>query len=160
MNTKYFIGCTTLNEVKTLYRNLAKQHHPDKGGDVVIMQEINNQYSQAIKDIANGGFFTAEEVDNEIQNAAQYKEAINAIINLEGILIEICGGWIWVTGNTFNHKEILKASGFYFASKKLAWYFRSVEYKVSNRKTLSLDGIRTKYGTVKISGKHSYQIAV
>lgn len=148
---KYFNQCETLNDVKSTYRNLAKVHHPDKGGNLQIMQEINNEYAFAIRAIAKGTNLSQQEIDSEILNAEQYKDAINAIINLEDIFIEICGGWIWVTGNTYTHRTIFKAHGFFFASKKVAWYFRSVEYKVNNRKTLSLDEIRTKYGTHTIS---------
>lgn len=154
----YFKNCTTLNEVKSLYRQLAKQFHPDKGGDLATMQAINNEYALAIAIIAKGGTFTAEEAEAEILNAEAYKNAVNAIINLSGINIEICGGWIWVTGNTYQHKAILKNAGFYFASKKVAWYFRSVEYKTNNRKTLSLDGIRTKYGSQQINNFKSHSL--
>lgn len=148
---KFFKECTTLNDVKSLYRTLAKQFHPDKGGDLATMQQINNEYAYAIRHIASGQDLSVEDIENEILNAEQYKEAINAIINLEGISIEICGGWIWVTGNTFQHKTIFKTNGFFFASKKVAWYFRSIEYKVNNRKKLTLDEIRTKYGTQQIN---------
>lgn len=156
---KYFNNCETLNDVKSLYRTLAKEHHPDKGGDLATMQSINNEYSFAIRAIAKGENLCQEDLDSEILNAELYKEAINAIINLEGINIEICGGWIWVTGNTFVHKAIFKSNGFYFASKKIAWYFRSAEYKVNNRKKLTLDEIRTKYGTHHISQSFTKTLA-
>lgn len=148
---KYFNNCSTLNEVKSLYRTLAKQHHPDKGGNLATMQEINNEYAFAIRKIASGADLSSEERESEILNAEAYKNAINAIINLEGINIEICGGWIWVTGNTYQHKTVFKENGFYFASKKVAWYFRSAEYKTNNRKKLDLDQIRTKYGSQTIN---------
>ena len=154
---KYFNNCSTLNEVKALYRNLAKTHHPDKGGNLATMQEINNEYAFVIRKIAAGADLTSEERESEILNAEAYQNAINAIINLEGINIEICGGWIWVTGSTFQHKAIFKANGFYFASKKVAWYFRSPEYSTNNRKKMDLAQIRTKYGSQQIN-KHSYSL--
>jgi DnaJ-class molecular chaperone len=42
--SNYFSKCSTVEEVKSLYRTLAKQHHPDLGGDTATMQEINSQY--------------------------------------------------------------------------------------------------------------------
>ena len=51
---KFFNECKTLNEVKFLYRELAKKHHPDKGGELETMQAINNEYAYAIRVIANG----------------------------------------------------------------------------------------------------------
>lgn len=149
----YFKHCTSLNEVKSLYRTLAKANHPDTGGDLVTMQAINNEYAYAVRHIAKGLDLSAEEIENEILNAEQYQTAVNAIINIEGINIEICGGWIWVTGNTYPHKSIFKSNGFFFAPKKVAWYFRSPEYKVNNRQKMTLEEIRTKYGTHQISSK-------
>lgn len=151
----FFKDCKTLNEVKALYRSLCKEHHPDRGGNLETMQAVNVEYAKAVAIIARGEDLSPEEIDEEILNAEQYQQAVNAIINLEGINIEICGGWIWVTGNTYQHREIFKQfrenighkAGFFYASKKVAWYFRSPEFKSVNRKALSLDQIRNKYGS-------------
>ena len=35
--------CKTLDEVKAQYKKLAKQYHPDLGGDTATMQEINKE---------------------------------------------------------------------------------------------------------------------
>lgn len=35
----------SLNEVKSAYRKLAMQHHPDHGGSVERMREINAAYA-------------------------------------------------------------------------------------------------------------------
>lgn len=42
--TNYFEGCRTPLERKTRYRELAKRHHPDIGGSLLAMQEVNRQY--------------------------------------------------------------------------------------------------------------------
>lgn len=162
MTLHYFKDCETLEAVKKLYRELAKQHHPDRGGDLATMQAINREYTIAIHLIATGQkatnkTYSTEEAEAEILNAEAYKNAINAIINLDGIEIEVCGGWIWVTGNTYPHRQIFKANGFYFASKKVAWYFRSVEYKTHNKKDMTLEQIRGKYGSEKVKTSRSWQ---
>ena len=41
----YFNECKTMDEVKSIYRSLAKQHHPDKGGDEARFKEITEAYS-------------------------------------------------------------------------------------------------------------------
>lgn len=38
---QYFSGCYTIDQAKAEYRRLARIHHPDVGGDVRTMQEIN-----------------------------------------------------------------------------------------------------------------------
>lgn len=40
----YFENYNTPEERKVRYRQLAKLHHPDVGGQHIVMQEINKQY--------------------------------------------------------------------------------------------------------------------
>ena len=84
-------------------------------------------------------------------------EAIEKIIHLPGIIIEVVGHWIWVTGDTRPVKEQLKAAHFFFACKKLAWYFRADEYKTEGGKK-SLEEIREKYGSEAISKQDKYKL--
>lgn len=153
---KFFNNCKSLDEVKATYKTLAKQFHPDKGGDLEIMKAINNEYSFACAKLAKGENLTVEETEAAILDAEKYREALEKIITLEGINIELVGAWIWVTGNTYAVKNTLKEAGFFFASKKVAWYFRSEEYKVNSRgRKIDLDQIRTKYGTQRIETRHN-----
>jgi hypothetical protein len=149
---KYFKECKTIDEVKALYKKLAKENHPDLGGDTVIMQAINNEYAFACARLAKGAGLSDAEADEEIKLSELYRAAIEKIIHLPGIVIEIVGHWIWVTGNTRPVKEKLKAAHFFFASKKCAWYFRSEEFKTrgSNK---SLEEIRRKYGSEKVNSR-------
>ena len=41
---KYFTNVSSFDELKKQYRRLAMQYHPDRGGDVETMKEINNEY--------------------------------------------------------------------------------------------------------------------
>lgn len=43
---KYFQSITSLSELKKQYRELVKNNHPDKGGDISVMQAINNEFEQ------------------------------------------------------------------------------------------------------------------
>lgn len=149
---KWFNECKTVDEVKTTYKKLAKEFHPDLGGDTATMQEINKEYAFASAKAIKGGNLSEEEKENEIRFSEEYRQAIEKIIHLQGITIEIVGYWIWVTGNTFAVKADLKMAGFLFASKKLAWYFRTGEYKVNKGGKKSLDEIRAKYGSEVIDG--------
>jgi len=144
---KWFNECSTLDEVKATYKKLAKQYHPDLGGDTVTMQEINKEYAFASAKAIKGANLSEEETEHEILSSEAYRKAIEAIIHLDGITIELVGWWIWVTGLTRPVKDTLKQAGFFFASKKLAWYFRTAEYKVNKGGKKSLDEIRAKYGS-------------
>jgi hypothetical protein len=149
---KYFTHCTNINEAKSEYKNLAKQFHPDiaQYDTTAIMQSINSEYASAIAKLAKGENLTAEQVETEILNAEAYKNAVNVAINLNGITIELCGGWLWIGGNTYPVRAALKEAGFMFASAKKMWYFRSPEYATCNRKKMDIDQIRSKYGSQRI----------
>ena len=41
---KYFAGVNTVDELRQSYKELLKKHHPDNGGNLHIMQEINAEY--------------------------------------------------------------------------------------------------------------------
>lgn len=146
----YFNKCKTLQEVKSLYKNLAKENHPDMGGNTAIMQAINTEYAYACVLLAKGAGLSDEQTNEQIKMSEAYRHAIEKIIHLPGIIIELVGNWIWVTGNTKLVKDDLYNAGYWFAPKKVAWYFRTDEFKCSGTKK-SLDQIRAKYGSEIIS---------
>jgi hypothetical protein len=144
---KWFNDCLTIEDVKATYKKLAKQYHPDLGGDTATMQEINKEYAFATAKAVKGANLSDEEAETEILSSEAYRNAIEQIIHLEGITIELVGYWIWVTGQTYPNRATLKEAGFLFAPKKQAWYFRTAEYKVGKSSGKSLDEIRDKYGS-------------
>ncbi|SHL11216.1 hypothetical protein SAMN05444266_10281 [Chitinophaga jiangningensis] len=154
---KYFNNCKNVEEVKTLYRELAKVHHPDRGGDTATMQEINGEYAFALAFIGKASGMTDEQIDYEIKLSEEYTAVIEKIQHLPGINIEVVRNWIWVTGNTKPVKEILKAAGFFFASKKVAWYYRNEAFKVRGNGA-SLEKIRAKYGSQTVAGKYKKEL--
>jgi len=147
----------TKEQIKSLFKKLALQNHPDKGGSTEIMQKIIEAY-ECIKE--NYTFvINSDEKKQEFENTANFwdindedmKKAYLSIYLLDGLIIEVCGFWMWVTGNTFAHKKELRQAGLYYASKKQAWYWKPEDYIcVSNGKT-SLDEIRKSYGSKLIN---------
>jgi curved DNA-binding protein CbpA len=57
---KWFNDCQTLEEVKAQYKKLAKQYHPDLGGDTSTMQQINTEYAFATAKAVKGANLTDE----------------------------------------------------------------------------------------------------
>lgn len=150
--SNFFQDCKTLEEVKKLYRDLAKRFHPDKGGDLEQMKKLNTDYDFINAKILSSGCFTDEEREKEEELNEVYREKINVLSGFEGLNIELVGCWLWVTGNTFQAKGTLKENGFLWASKKFAWFFRTDENKCKSRSKLSLEEIRNKYGSTVIQG--------
>jgi hypothetical protein len=74
--TNYFNGCTNPDDVKRLYREMAKIFHPDAGGNAHDMAELTRQYEQALKGNQSYSYGTSEELNafNEKFRAAFEKE--------------------------------------------------------------------------------------
>src|SRR5271165_5627398 len=98
MKTTYFINCKTIEEVKTLYKQLALKNHPDRGGVTEVMQDINTEYQSIIK---NPLFKYEEQTEEEKSDFVKYPDIINQIVTFKGIVIELIGDWIWVSANTY-----------------------------------------------------------
>ena len=159
---KWFKDCKTLEEAKELYKKLCRQYHPDMNDNdtTEAMQAINNEFTEAFKILKNrhrseSTNTTANSRENGAETAetpAEFMTIINALVSCEGLKIELVGRWIWLTGNTFIHKNKIKDLGFRYASKKKAWYWHSPEDSCKSRKNLSLDEIKNKYGCQSFAG--------
>jgi hypothetical protein len=148
----YFKNCRTLDEVKAMYKQLAKEFHPDCGGDTATMQAINVEYAYACANVLKGENLSQEDTEEATRMSEEYRAVIEQLMPLTGILIEVVGNWIWVTGDTKPVKQQLKDAGLFFASKKVAWYYRSEEFKTTGSKK-SLDEIRAKYGSETVNSR-------
>ena len=149
---KYFKDCKTIEDVKATYKALAKKYHPDIAGAefTATMQEINSEFEKAfdkyknIHESAEGNTYETEQ--NSTETPAEFMEIINKLINCNGLNIELIGRWIWVNGNTYPYKDIIKQLGFKWASNKKSWYWHAAEDSTYNRKKMSLEQIKEKYG--------------
>lgn len=154
----YFKECRTIEEVKVRYRTLAKIFHPDCGGSTELMQKLNDEYSVACNTVMSGENVTEEQAQEGMKLSEEYRRVIEQIIPLPGIKIELVGNWIWATGNTYPVRQQLKGAGFFYASKKQAWYYRAEEYRTTGSK-MNLDEIRAKYGSEHVHSRpHNYAI--
>ena len=66
--------------------------------------------------------------------------------------IEIIGSWLWIHGG-YEYRELLKSIGFKFAPKKKAWCWHFGEYRRHHKREVTLDEIRERYGSQKVSHK-------
>lgn len=153
----YFKNVNTLEELRKQYKELLKIHHPDNGGNVAQMQEINVEYDKLFKLLKNKHDSTATNNDKTSYDNMKYdftedallREMLNKIIGFSGITIEVCGSWIWAF-DSFKYRKELKEMGFKYASKKKAWYWHSESFRKKSHKVLSMDDIRNYYGSTEV----------
>ena len=153
---RYFDHCKTAEDVKQTYKKLARDLHPDCNRDrdtTAEFQEMSRQYEQAwnrCKNFHQNAQGETYEKENT-ESAAAYADLINALLHIPGLMIELCGSWLWVTGNTREAKDQLKALGFRYSSKKYAWYYHAEPYKKHGKSEKSMDDIRNMYGSQRFA---------
>ena len=147
-------------EIKTAYRKACIKYHPDRNPAGLEMMKAVNVAYQFLTEISYNG--TERPIDEavNIDFGDMLNEAINAVIGLSGINIEVCGAWVWLSGNTKPHKESIKAAGYWWAKKKCSWYFRPADYKSRNKGDWDMEKIRDKYGSVSVSNTPHHRPAL
>jgi len=158
--SKYFKDINTLEELRRQYRDLLKKYHPDNAnGSTEATQEINAEYDKLFKILKDR--HESKSADNtskqsgynakyDWENDKALREVLQKIINFAGIEIEIVGAWVWVSGNTFSYRNELKEIGFKWASQKKMWHWHTDAFRKKSHKTLSMEDIRSYYGSTKV----------
>lgn len=150
---KYFQNINSLDDLKKAYRRLAMQHHPDCGGDVETMKQINDEHDRLFEVLKAQHNASADDEHQTTETPEEFRRIIDALMKLPGLDIELCGRWLWIGGNTREHKEALKAAGCRWSSNKKLWYWHHVEGgRKYHRGTKSIGQIRAKYGSQTFRG--------
>lgn len=147
---EFFNNISNLEELKKEYRRLCMKHHPDLGGDEETMKRLNAEYERIVRsgrfsDDMDAAHTTADE-------EAAFRHILEKLVVLQGLVIEICGSWLWVSGKTFPYKDALKGLGMKFASKKKCWYWHPEGYRRTSHREYSMDAIRDMHGSRIIKG--------
>ena len=165
------LAAQTLNELKQLYRAFALQFHPDHGGSEEAMKAINIQFTWLFEGLKNklndeatrshnqgkwAGYSTTTETPEE------FIDIISQLDPIPGIIVELCGRWLWISGNTKDNREALKACGCRWSTNKKMWYWRHEEdyCKKHNSNTHDIEEIRAMYGSQRFTRQESAVMAV
>jgi len=148
MNVLYFAQCKALNEVEETYKKIYEMF--------------------GLKSVPKDGF-PRKAVDAEYRDIRKYFESVEKSkspvkeeVVLDDVLAkirewdceaEICGSWLWVSSgrNIYSRFNDLKALGFRYAKNKKAFYWRPEGAKSSNQEPVSMEFIRSKYGSNKVA---------
>lgn len=158
-NFNYFTGYFKVEEVKKRFRDLAKQHHPDKNNNspesTEIFKTIMNQYHSTLKAMSG-----QESTDRKTRKTHTYYykreteqaiiDKINEILSIDGVyLIMLVGTWIWLTGETKAIEDELTSIGMRWSTKRMMWSW----HKPTGRKRRSY----CKGGFETITARYGYK---
>jgi hypothetical protein len=124
---KYFNNIQCIEDLQSQYRTLALKFHPDKGGDEVEFIAMKDEFDSLFliyKDIfrREDGTIYTDHTKNK-GTAMGFRAIVDILINLDGICVDLVGWWLWVSGDTYPHKDIFVAIGLEFSSKHKMWFY-------------------------------------
>ncbi|MCE5345395.1 MAG: ELKS/Rab6-interacting/CAST family protein [Bacteroidales bacterium] len=141
MKSNLFFGCTSIDEVQLRFDELSNVFNDQDE----MLKAIKEEYSTLMSVLHD-----SKPVYEAVKERATVSDKIKELqekVNPEGLSLEICGTWLWVTGKTYQVKNILKELGFRYSANKLSWYYRQSNHRSANQKPVPLAMIREKYGT-------------
>ena len=138
---KFFQSVTNLEDLKKQYRKLSLKLHPDReGGNEKAFISMKAEYDTLFKLLEKG---------KSTEEATAYTDIIDALMKYD-LDIEIIGTWVWIAGNTYEIKDLIKELGFKWAAKKKMWYWHSGEYTRRSKKKFDISEIREMHGSEKV----------
>ena len=139
-------GQYCLSDVKQVYRKLASANHPDKGGSTETMQLINTAFAELCKYFELNATLDINQ-ETETNHSFDFS-FVDTLKTLQGVVIEICGYWVWLSGNTYPHKETISNLGFKFSGAKKSWYWSpTIDTSKYKRGSKSMKNIRQEFGS-------------
>lgn len=150
-----FASIDTMDALKKAYRRLAVKYHPDcPGGSEAAMKALNNAYDAAVARIARterratSSGNSSYDAAATASEAAAWRDTLLALLKLSGLEIELCGRWLWITGDTYQHRAALKELGCRWSGTKKAWYWHAPDDgSAYSRRRADMATIRAKYGS-------------
>lgn len=154
--TRFFENVETLEQLKAEYRRLTKLHHPDCGGDLETMKQINIEHDRLFeilkaKQNAKADADSTGRTKRTTETAEEFRTILEKLMRIDGLEVELCGSWLWIGGETKPHKDELKAAGCRWSRNKGMWYWHHKEEGQKwHRGKSTMGEIRSKYGSQHI----------
>lgn len=154
--TRFFKNIETLEQLKAEYRRLTKLYHPDLGGDLETMKQVNAEHDKLFEILkarhnAKADADTTGHTRRTTETPEEFRTIVETLLKMSGLDVELCGSWLWIGGDTKPHKEELKAAGCRWSRNKGMWYWHHQEEGVKwHRGKSSMNEIREKYGSQHI----------
>ncbi|OIV47296.1 molecular chaperone DnaJ [Sodalis sp. TME1] len=150
LNVLGLSGEISEKDIKAAYKKLALKYHPDRHPElgVELMKAVNAAFDFLIHNLEKINTCQSENENSRYNYCEELERVLSQLNSLAGIVFEVIGNWVWVSGDTRMHKDILKEIGYKWASKKKQWFYRPEEHKSRwNNREHSIEEIKEMYGT-------------
>lgn len=147
---------STISEGQAMYRELATKHHPDHGGSVSDMQEINAEWDELKKLLPRFCSEQAKQGRQQYEKTRAAEDAAKAAQDAEaakmaeelakcpGLQFDVVGSWIWADANR-KYTRTLEALGFRWSKNRCKYYWHPTGDSSRRNRRASYEEIYQKY---------------
>lgn len=112
-------GDLTEKDIKTAYKKAALKYHPDRNPlGAELMKAVNAAFDFLMANIDKINQFQSADENARYDYSEELEKVLNVLSGLSGVVYEVIGNWIWISGDTKEHKDTLKEMGCKWAAKK------------------------------------------
>lgn len=158
----------TMDEVRSEFRRLCLKLHPDKNPKeqaehyTELFKEMTAEYEIFLEwFIPKANAYNEQKAKQEnkdywttftFEQESEIGKMIVKLMQFKGIIIDVCGTWLWLSGDTKPYKDRLGKNGlgFKWANQKQKWHWTPYEWKKKNHKVLPMEKIYELYGKYTI----------
>jgi len=138
-------------DVKTAYREAALKYHPDRNPNgLELMKLVNLAFEFLAK---HSGKWTLSHGSDDRPLTEAMQEVFDKIRHFPGLAIEVCGTWLWISGETYNYKAELRAVGAKWSRNKRSWYWSPPGYRKRSKRVFDMPEIRATFGSFDLESE-------
>lgn len=142
---------SSMNALRQAYRKLVLEYHPDKHSEdeadkwTELFKALQLEYDLILSNLSRSHF---DDAKTTYDREKVLQDMIDRLMKIPEVYVELCGCWLWVSGDTFMQRARLKLLGFKWSKKKARWYWGLTMTAKGKKKAKfkNMDGIYRKYG--------------
>jgi len=147
--------------IKTAYRKACMKYRPNKNQAGTEMMKAVNAAHRLLKETVYNGVEQPVQEDVNSDFGDLLNDAMNAVIGLDGVNVRVYGASAWLSGNTKEHKETIKAAGYRWDNKKAAWCFRLADHGNLNKGDWDMEKAGELYdGSITVNKEPPYKTGI
>lgn len=112
-------GELTEQDIKKTYKQAALKFHPDRNPvGAEMMKAVNAAFDFLMQNIDRINDSQSSDDSARYNFGEELENVLSTLQGMAGVIFEVAGNWIWISGGTKAHKDAIKALGCKWASKK------------------------------------------
>lgn len=116
---------------------MALKYHPDRnplGNE--LMKAVNTAFDFLMTNIDKINQFQSSNENDRYNYSEELENILKTLSGMSGVIFEVIGNWVWISGETREHKNTLKELGCRWAAKKKQWFYRQKEQEEKEQKRI------------------------